>query len=320
MTRWDSEEDLQVDEKHIYDMAVVGGGPAGYTAALYAVRAGLDTLVLEKLSAGGQMAMTDVIDNYPGFEDGVNGFDLSEKMQRQAARFGAKTVYAEVEQLDLAAAPKRLVTSEGVFFARTVAIATGASPRELGVAGEAELAGRGVTYCAVCDGMFYKGKTVVVVGGGNTAAEDALLLSRVASKVILVHRRDTLRATRVYHDPLMRAENVEFRWNSTVEELLYGDKLTGVRLRNVHSGQLIDVACDGLFVSIGRKPATELVRGQLDLDAGGYILADETTKTSLPGVYAVGDVRTKPLRQVVTAVADGAVAVQMAEEYLAGGA
>ncbi len=308
-----------MSETHVYDMIVVGGGPAGYTTALYAVRAGLDTLVLEKLSAGGQMALTQEIDNYPGFEDGVNGFDLAEKMQRQAERFGANTVYAEVERLDLSAAPKALTTSEGIFRARVVVLATGANPRELGLADEAALVGRGVAYCAACDGMFYKGKTVAVVGGGNSAAEDALLLSRVAKKVILIHRRDTLRATKVYHDPLMRAQNVEFRWNSAVDGLLHGDKLTGVRLRDVRTGETTELSCDGLFVSIGRKPATELVKGQLALDDGGYILADETTKTSLPGVFAVGDVRTKPLRQVVTAVADGAVAVQMAEEYLAGG-
>ncbi|HJB22070.1 MAG TPA: thioredoxin-disulfide reductase [Candidatus Fournierella merdavium] len=308
-----------MSKTHVYDMIVVGGGPAGYTTALYAVRAGLDTLVLEKLSAGGQMALTQEIDNYPGFEDGVNGFDLAEKMQRQAERFGANTVYAEVERLDLSAAPKELTTSEGIFRARVVVLATGANPRELGLADEAALVGRGVAYCAACDGMFYKGKTVAVVGGGNSAAEDALLLSRVAKKVILIHRRDTLRATKVYHDPLMRAQNVEFRWNSAVDGLLHGDKLTGVRLRDVRTGETTELSCDGLFVSIGRKPATELVKGQLALDDGGYILADETTKTSLPGVFAVGDVRTKPLRQVVTAVADGAVAVQMAEEYLAGG-
>ena len=214
-------------ETRVYDMIVVGGGPGGYTAALYAARAGLDTLVLEKLSAGGQMALTEEIDNYPGYEDGIDGFTLAEKMQRQAERFGAQTAYAQVERMELTAAPKALKTSEGTFYARTVVLATGANPRELGLAGEEALVGRGVAYCA---------------------------------------------------------------------------------------------ACDGLFISVGRKPATELVKGQLELDAGGYVTADETTRTNLPGVYAVGDVRTKPLRQVVTAVADGAMAVHMAEEYLAGGA
>lgn len=304
---------------HVYDLIVVGGGPGGYTAALYAARAGLDTLVLEKLSAGGQMALTEEIDNYPGFEDGIDGFTLAEKMQRQAERFGAKSAYAQVERMDLAASPKVLETSEGTFYSRAVVLATGANPRALGLPDEAALTGRGVAYCAACDGMRYKGKTVVVVGGGNSAAADAILLSRIAKKVILVHRRDTLRATKVYHAPLMEAENIEFFWNSTVTELLHKDKLTGVKLKDVNTGQETVIPCDGVFISVGRKPATEQVAGQLELDRSGYIIADETTKTSLPGVYAVGDVRTKPLRQVVTAVADGATAVHMAEEYLAGG-
>ena len=304
---------------HVYDMIVVGGGPGGYTAALYAARAGLDTLVLEKLSAGGQMALTEQIDNYPGFEDGIDGFTLAEKMQQQAERFGARSEYAQVERMDLSAAPKMLETSEGTFYAKTVVLATGANPRELGLPNEVSLTGRGVAYCAACDGMRYKGKTVVVVGGGNSAAADAMLLSRVAKKVILVHRRDTLRATKVYHQPLMQAENLEFRWNSTIAELLHEDKLTGVKLKDVNSGEESVIPCDGVFISVGRKPATELVAGQLELDHSGYIIADETTKTNLPGVYAVGDVRTKPLRQVVTAVADGAMAVHMAEEFLAGG-
>lgn len=306
-----------MEQTHVYDMIIVGGGPGGYTAALYAARAGLDALVLEKLSAGGQMAQTEQIDNYPGFEDGVDGFSLAEKMQKQAERFGAKSEYAEVSRLDLTAGPKVLETSEGTFMGRTVVFAAGATPRELGAAGERELAGRGVAYCAACDGMFYKGMTVVVVGGGNSAAADALLLSRIAKKVILVHRRDTLRAAKIYHQPLLDKENVELRWNSTVTELLHHDKLTGVRLKNVLTGEESTVECGGVFVSVGRKPATDLVKGQLALDRSGYIIADETTKTAIPGVYAVGDVRTKPLRQIVTAIADGAVAVQMAEEYLA---
>ena len=302
---------------HIYDMIVIGGGPGGYTAALYGARAGLDTLVLEKLSAGGQMAQTHQIDNYPGFEEGVDGFELAERMQRQAERFGAQTEYAEVTAVDLKAEPKVIESSEGTFYGKTVVFSTGANPRELGVAGERDLTGRGVAYCAACDGMFYKGKTVVVVGGGNSAAADALLLSRIAAKVILVHRRDTLRATKVYHKPLMNAENVEFRWNSVVTELLHEGKLTGIRLKDVKTGEESTVSCDGVFVSVGRKPASELVVGQLELDEVGYVVADESTETNIPGVYAVGDVRTKELRQVVTAVSDGATAVHMAEEYLA---
>lgn len=303
--------------KPIYDMVIIGGGPAGYTAALYAARAGRKVILLEKLSAGGQMALSAQIENYPGFEEGIDGFELAEKMHQQAQRFGAETELAEVTSVRLDGKHKIIETSEGTFYGKTVLIATGANPRELGIPGEKALVGRGINYCAACDGMFYKGKTVVVVGGGNTAAADAMTLSRIAGKVILVHRRDTLRATKIYHEPLMNAPNVEILWNSGVVELLQDGRLTGIKIRNVISGVETVIDCDGVFVSIGRAPATELVKGQLDLDPSGYILADETTKTNLPGVFAVGDVRTKVLRQVVTAVADGAMAVHYAEEYLA---
>jgi len=195
-------------------------------------------------------------------------------------------------------------------------MATGANPRELGVPEERALIGKGVNYCAACDGMFYKGKTVVVVGGGNTAAGDALVLSRIAKQVILVHRRDSLRATKVYHEQLMKAPNVSFFWNSTVTGLLHNEKLTGVKILNSDTGEESVIDCDGIFVSIGRAPASALVKGLLELDDAGYIVADETTRTSLPGVFAVGDVRTKVLRQIVTAVADGAMAAHYAEEYL----
>lgn len=302
----------------IYDMLIIGGGPGGYTAALYATRAGLSAVVLEKLSAGGQMALTTQIDNYPGFPEGVDGFTLGMQMQESAERFGAESVIAEVESLELNGEIKVARTSEGDFFGRTVVLATGAHHRELGVPGEQELSGRGVHYCAACDGFFYRNKTVVVVGGGNSAAADAMTLSRIAEKVILVHRRDTLRATKIYHQPLMEAENVEFFWNSTVSRLLEDGRLSGVVVRDVNTGEETTIPCDGLFISVGRKPATELVKGQLALDEGGYVVADESTKTNIPGVFAVGDVRTKALRQVVTAVADGAEAAHRAEEYLLG--
>ena len=304
--------------EHIYDMIIIGGGPGGYTAALYAARAGLDSVVLEALVPGGQMAQAHQIDNYPGFEEGVAGYALADKMRQEAERFGARTVLTQVTEVDLVADPKVVKTDGGTYYAKTVALATGASPRQLGVPGERELTGRGVHYCADCDGMFYKGKTVVVVGGGNTAAQDAALLSRVARKVILVHRRDTLRATQIYHRPLMEADNVEFRWNSVVEGFARAESgaLTGVRLRDVNTGAQSVADCDGVFVSIGRKPASGLVKGQVELDGGGYVVAGEDTRTSLPGVYAVGDVRTKQVRQVVTAVSDGAAAVHAAEEYL----
>ena len=302
--------------ERIYDMIIVGGGPGGYTAALYGARAGLKVLVIEKLSAGGQMALSPMIDNYPGFDEGIDGFSLGQKMLAGAERFGAESLLAEVTGLELNALIKTVRTTEGNYQSRTVILSTGADPKNLGLPKEDALLGRGVSHCAACDGMFYRGKTVVVVGGGNTAAADALQLSRICEKVIIVHRRDTLRATKVYHQPLLNAENVEFYWNSTVTELLHDGRLTGVKVQNLLTGEEIFVPADGLFVSIGRKPNSYLVQGQLELDEAGYIVADETTATSLPGVYAVGDVRTKNVRQIVTAAADGAVAAHYAEEHL----
>ena len=300
----------------LYDVIVIGGGPGGYTAALYAARANLSVAILEKLSPGGQMGTTDVIDNYPGFPQGVNGFELAMQMKEGAERFGAQTQLAEVTQVELAGQVKTIHTSGGDYQARTVVLATGAHPRELGLPGERELRGRGVSYCATCDGMFYWGKTVVVVGGGNTAVSDVLYLSRLCEKVYLVHRRDTLRASKVYLDPLQKAENVEFVWDSEVKQLLRDQAVTGVRVRNKKTGEERDIPCGGVFVAVGYLPNTELYRGQVELDEAGYVLADETTQTNLPGVFAVGDLRKKPLRQVVTAASDGAVAAHFIEEYL----
>lgn len=301
---------------NVYDVIVIGGGPAGYSAALYATRAGFSTLVLEKFCAGGQMTETNKIENYPGLSDGVDGFTLGMQMQQGAERFGAKTVNAEVLSVELTGKEKKISTTDGDFTASAVIIATGAGHKHLGVANEEKLAGKGVAYCATCDGMFYRGKIVGVVGGGNSAAADAMVLSRLAKKVYLIHRRDRLRATKVYHEPLQDAENIEFLWNNQVAELLFDEKLTGVKLCNVLTGEQTDVELDGLFVSVGRSPATALFAGQLELDAAGYIVADETTRTNLPGVFAVGDVRTKAVRQIVTAAADGAVAAHFAESYL----
>ena len=302
---------------YIYDTLIIGGGPAGYTAALYAARAGLDTAVIERMSPGGQMGLTDIIDNYPGFPEGVDGFTLGMHMQTQAERFGAKTLYGDVVEVDFTTpSVKTVKTASGTYSARTVIIATGANPRELGLPNEGALTGKGVHYCAHCDGRFYKGKTVAVVGGGNSAVSDALYLSRVTEKVYVIHRRDTLRATKIYHEPLMKAENVEFLWNSTVTEILSDGRVTGVRVRNLADGSEREIPFSGLFVSIGRKPATDFLNDVLELDSYGYIIADESTRTSVPGVFAVGDVRTKALRQVVTAVADGATAIHYAEEYL----
>ena len=300
---------------HIYDMIIVGGGPAGYTAALYGARSGLDVLVLEKAGAGGQMALTARIDNYPGFAEGVDGFNLGADMRKGAERFGAKTRFAEVKALVLESQPKQVQLEKETLYAKTLILATGASARRLGIAGEEELIGAGISYCAHCDGMLYRGRTVAVVGGGNTAAAAALTLQRYCKKVYLIHRRNSLRASKIYHAQLEKAENIEFYWNSTIQSLESDGFLKGLTLEQ--NGQTVNLAVDGLFVSIGQSPNTELVKNQLELDENGYVRADETTATGIPGVFAAGDLRTTPLRQIITAAADGAVAAHMAEEYLA---
>ena len=303
-------------ENKIYDTIIIGGGPSGYTAALYAARAGLETLVIERFSAGGQMTETSQIDNYPGFDDGIDGFTLGFKMQAGAEKYGAKTLQAQVVQVDLNKTPKIIKTDSGDFFAKTVIISTGAKHKHLGLENEEKLIGKGLGYCATCDGMFFKDKIVAVIGGGNSAAADALYLSKICKKVYLIHRRDTLRATKIYYEPLFKAENIEFVWNSRVIEFLFENKINGIKIQNVNDKTETDIALDGIFISIGRTPETELFKEELLLDDSGYIIADETTKTNISGVFAAGDVRTKPLRQIVTAAADGATAVHFAEEYL----
>ena len=301
----------------IYDMLVLGGGPGGYTAALYAARAGQSVLVIEKLSAGGQMATTEQVDNYPGFSEGIDGFELGERMQQTAERFGAETVLASASAVKLDGPIKEIVTDEGTFQGKTVVLATGASPRLLGLPGEQALRSHGMAYCAACDGMFFRGKTVAVIGGGNSAVGEALTLSKLAQKVYLIHRRDSLRADQVYTKPLEAADNIEIIWNKRPIELLHDTHITGLRLEDTQTGAQTELACDGVFAAIGRVPETALFQGVLELDAQGYIQADETTRTNLPGVFAVGDVRTKPLRQIITAAADGAVAAHFADHYLA---
>ena len=302
--------------KKDYDVIIIGGGPAGYAAALYTVRSGFSTLVIERMAAGGQMNETIQIDNYPGFDDGIDGFSLGMKMQNGALRFGAETKYAEVKSVELKDAVKRIETDDGIYTARAVVIATGAGHKHLGVAEEAEMVGKGVAYCASCDGMFYKDKTVVIVGGGNTAVADAIFLAKICKKVYLVHRRDELRASKTYMESLEKTENIEFIWSSEVVEILADEFVTGVKVKSRNDDSVRMVACDGIFVAIGNVPNTELIKGQVELDEAGYVPADETTRTNIPGVFAVGDMRNKPLRQIVTAVADGAVASKYAEEYI----
>lgn len=302
-------------ENNVYDLVIVGGGPAGFTAALYGARAGRSVLVLEKMAPGGQMAMTENIENYPGF-DRIDGLTLAEKMKSAAEAAGAHTRMAEVTAMQLEGTKKTVTTTEGDVTARAVVLAMGAVPRTLGVTEEEEMRGRGVSYCATCDGNFFRGKTVAVVGGGNSAAEDALYLSKLCKQVYVIHRRDTLRASRTEASRLEQAENISFLWNKQVTALQHDFKLTGVTLRDTQTGEESDLACDGLFVAIGRRPDTALVQDRLACTPEGYLVADETTRTSIPGVFAAGDVRQKPLRQIVTAAADGAVAAHFAQQYL----
>lgn len=292
-----------------YDMAVVGAGPAGCTAALYAARAGLDVLVLERLGPGGQMAQTQHIENYPGFPDGADGAALADGMKAGAARAGAIFLLADVRSAQLTGRVKELQTDGGPVLARTVVLATGAGPRRLGLPQEDELPG--VSYCAACDGAFFRGKDVAVVGGGNSAVSEALLLSRLCRHVSLVHRRSTFRASAAELAALEKQDNVTFCRNSIVTELLGRERLTGIRLQN---GRELEIS--GLFVCIGRTPVSALGGEQLRRTPDGYYCADETTRTGLPGVFAAGDVREKQLRQIVTAVSDGAAAAQQAEHYL----
>ena len=300
----------------IYDCLILGGGPAGYSAALYLGRAGYSSLVLERFMAGGQMTETTEIDNYPGFDDTVDGFTLGAKMQSCAEKFGSKTVQTEILEAKLTGEVKEIKTADGIFYGKTVIIATGAAHRHLGLPHEEELTGKGVGYCATCDGMFYRGKTVMVIGGGNSAASDAAYLSKICEKVYLVHRRDVLRAEKYYQDSLKKVSNVEFIFDSTLEEFIFEDKIKGGKIKNVKSGKVSEIPAEGIFISIGRTPNTELFKEELTLDSSGYIIADESTKTNIPGVFAAGDVRTKPFRQIVTAASDGANAAHSIEEYL----
>lgn len=297
-----------------YDILILGGGPAGYTAAMYAARAGLSTAVIERMNVGGQMALTDQIDNYPGIPQGIDGFTLGQSMKEGADLAGAQSIFAEITAVDLASETKTIHTDSGSFTARAVILATGTRHRHLGVEDEELLTGRGVHYCATCDAMFYRNKTVVVVGGGNSAAAAARVLSRLSKKVILVHRRDSLRAGKAEQAALTDA--VELRMNRKVTKLIHEGRLQAVILADVNTGEEERIDCDGLFVSIGQSPNTELFAEQLQLDEGGFLPAGEDTHTELAGVFAAGDVRRKALRQVITAAADGAVAAHEAEQYL----
>ncbi len=301
--------------EHIYDVIIIGGGPAGYSAALYAARAGLDVLIIEKMAPGGQMTLTGDIDNYPGFDEGIDGFTLGMKMQQGAEKYGAKTEYNEIVSVDFSEKIKHIITYDGTLHAKVIIIAAGAHPKTLGIPDEAELTGMGVHYCAHCDGRFYKDKTVAVIGGGNSAVTDTLYLSRLAKKVYLIHRRDSLRAEKIHLKPLNEAQNIELVFNSNARRIIYNSGVKGIEVLS-KDGIIREIECDGIFISIGRQPSTAFLGSEISLDPSGYIIADETTKTNIDGVFAAGDIRTKALRQVITAAADGAVAAHYAEEYL----
>lgn len=302
----------------IKDVVIIGAGPAGLTAGLYAARAGLSAMAIERISPGGQLAQTDRVENYPGFPQGAEGWQLAYDMQQQAVSFGLEIASDNVTEVDFTSDPKVVRAASGnEYAARSIIVATGAHPRKLGCPGEGEFAGRGVSYCATCDGNFFRGKVAVVVGGGNTAAGDALYLARICEKVFLVHRRDALRATKVYHDRLAETENVEFVWNAAAQRIVGGDSgVEAIVIADVTSCEERTIPCSAVFVAVGTEPNTDFLQGAIELDEGGYVRADESGRTNVDGVFAAGDVRTKSLRQVVTAVADGAQAAELAAEFL----
>ena len=307
-----------MNENDVLDVAVIGAGPAGLTAGLYAARAGLSVAIYERISPGGQLAQTEWVANYPGFAEGADGFELAWAMKEQAEHFGAIIVSEEVTAVDFSGEVKTLTTPLGQHKARSVIVATGARPRKMGLAGEERLAGRGVSYCATCDGNFFRGKSVCVLGGGNTAAADAKYLARICERVYLVHRRDTLRASAIDRERLSSLLNVEFVWNSRIADLHSEEgRLAAVEVEDVATGARRTLPVEGLFVAIGTIPNVDFLEGVLPVDKGGYIVADESGATSVPGVFAAGDVRAKGLRQVVTAVSDGAIAAESAAAYVA---
>ena len=308
---------MRAADSTVYDAAIVGAGPGGLTAAMYCARAGLRCVIVEMLSPGGQLAQTEHLENYPGFNQSTSGYELSEIMSDQATSFGAEVVYDQVVSVDFEACPKVLRLTEGLMLAKTVIVASGARPAKLGVPGEEEFAGACVSYCATCDGNFFKGKDVCVVGGGDTAAADAIYLSRICDTVTVFVRRDVLRATAIYNTKLRELDNVRIVWNTIVESIEGDDgAVVGVSVRNVQTGETAKVPVSACFIAVGTVPNTEFLDGALELGQTGRIVTNSVGETSVPGVYAVGDVRMKSLYQVTTAVADGANAAEDAAEYL----
>ncbi|RMG61600.1 MAG: thioredoxin-disulfide reductase [Deltaproteobacteria bacterium] len=300
----------------VHDLVIIGGGPAGLTAAIYASRGRLDTVVLERGVIGGQAAATEIIENYPGFPEPIEGPELMERFEAQAKRFGAKIEYGFVTEVDFSGDPKIVKTDTTEYRARTVIIATGAQPQKLGVPGEEELAGRGVSYCATCDGAFFKDAELAVVGGGDSAVEEGIFLTKFAKKVYIIHRRDKLRATAIIQERAFANDKIDFVWDSVVESINGKDAVESVTLKNVKTGEKKDLPVQGVFIYVGLVPQSQLFKGKVEIDERGYIVTDEFMRTSVPGVFAVGDVRRALGRQVATAVGDGCVAALMVEKYL----
>lgn len=304
------------------NMLIIGSGPAGYTAAIYAARASLKPTIVTGMQAGGQLTITTDVENYPGFADAVQGPELMEAMRKQAENVGTDIIYDLITEVDLSATPKRAVGDSGtIYTADTIVIATGAQARWLGLPSEEKFNGYGVSACATCDGFFYRGKEVLVIGGGNTAVEEALYLSNICSKVTIVHRRDEFRAERILQERLFKTDNIDVRWDSVLDEVL-GDEeplgVTGARIKNVKTGETEELAVHGVFIAIGHTPSTDLFKGQLPMDDEGYLFKKpDSTETDIPGVYAAGDVTDKIFRQAVTAAGMGCMAALEAEKYIA---
>jgi len=299
----------------MHDIIIIGGGPSGLSAALYGARAGKDTLLFERMFVGGQMATTSMIENYPGVQS-ISGMELAMSMENQAKSFGAKILYEEAISVELDKINKIVKTNNATYMAKTIILAMGASPQELGVPGEKELRGMGVSYCATCDGAFFRDKVTVVVGGGNTAVEDAIFLSGFCKKVYLIHRRDSFRAEAILQEKASSTQNIEFILNTTVEEIKGTQHVEGLILKNVKTNDIKTLEVDGIFIGIGTKPNSELINGIIEANNNGYINTDNSMQTNIFGVYAAGDIREKMTRQVVTASADGAAATQSAIRYI----
>jgi len=298
------------------DLIIIGGGPAGLTAGLYAARARLDVVLLEKLMPGGQVLTTDWVENFPGFPDGISGFELMDRMKNQAERFGLPIESQEVSQIEIAPEKKAVLSDNGRLDCRAMILACGAAPRKLEIEGESLLTGKGVSYCATCDGPFYRDQSVAVIGGGDTAVEEAIFLTRFADKVYLIHRRDELRAIKLLQDRARAEDKIEFLWSTIPVQIMGNDQVEGLLIKDLKTGEQSEIPVQGVFVFIGYKPNSELLGKQVELDQDGFVVTDNEMATSAKGIFAAGDIRSKQLRQVSTAVGDGAVASFSAQRYL----